>query len=67
MLGEGDGMACAVALDLNPKHPVELTEVCDFKGLMQTGNQLLNELFSVCSDCTVIHMDCDNHKGFLVL
>ena len=62
-----DGVACTVMLDLDAKHPVELAEVCDCKGLRQADNQLLNELFAACSNCAVIHMDCDDCEGFPVL
>ena len=58
MLGEVDGVACVIVLDLDTKHPVELTKVYDFKGLVQAGNQLLDEPFAACSNCAVIHMDC---------
>jgi hypothetical protein len=51
-----DGTSLAVILDLDAKHPMQLTKVHNLDMLMQAGLELLNEVDIGGSDGAVIDM-----------
>ena len=62
-----DGARFPIALDLQSKHPVMCSEVCNFDMLAQASLKLLNESSVAGGNCAVIHMDCDNYEFTFLL
>jgi hypothetical protein len=64
-LGQVDEVARAIAFDLNTKHPVQLSKVCDLKVLAEAGLEFIDEADDVCNDRAIVHMH--HHNGEFAL
>jgi hypothetical protein len=60
-----DEAARAIAFDLNTKHPVQLSKVCDLEVLAEASLEFIDEADGVCNDHAIIHMH--HHNGEFAL